>query len=70
MMEFMVVILKFYLPKSNYEIKIETIEKIGQRRMEEMVKKDPDHFRPVERTPHYRKTASDVRNISGARLFN
>jgi signal transduction histidine kinase len=70
MMEFMVVILKFCLPRSNYEIKIETIEKIGQRRMAEMLKKDPDHFRSAEHTLQYRKTASDVRSISGSGLFN
>lgn len=70
LMEFMVVILKFCLPKSNYEIKIETIEKIGQRRMERMVEQEPDYFRPGERTQRYRKAASEVGRISGTGLFN
>jgi len=43
-MEFIVVLLKMYLPKTNYEKKVELIEQIGQKRMERMRKYDEQYF--------------------------
>jgi hypothetical protein len=43
-MEFIVVILKISLPKSNYELKLEVIEEIGRKRMARLVDSDNAHF--------------------------
>jgi len=43
-LEFVVVLLKIYLPKTNYEKKVQLIEQIGQKRMERMRKYDEQYF--------------------------
>ncbi len=69
-MEFMVVIVKTKLPKSNYELKIEMIEKIGKRRMERILEGDERQFDHTSQYAGYRKSSSDIGRISKGTLFN
>lgn len=43
-LEFIVVLLKIYLPKTNLEKKVQLIERIGQKRIERMYKYDEQYF--------------------------
>lgn len=69
-MEFMVVILKLTLPKSNYELKMEMIEEIGKRRMKRILEGDDRQFDHVTQYAQYRQSAGEVGRISKGTLFN
>lgn len=69
-MEFMVVILKLTLPKSNYELKMEMIEEIGKRRMKRILEGDERQFDHTTQYSGYRKSSSDIGRISKGTLFN
>jgi hypothetical protein len=69
-LEFMVVILKLSLPQSNYERKLDMIEKIGERRLKMMQQKDPEFFDNAMHYPKFNQTKRDLRQFSARSLFN
>lgn len=70
LLEFMVVILKLSLPKSNYELKLETIEEIGRKRLLKIMNNDPTHFEVAMQYPTYQQTKENVRKLTSESLFN
>jgi len=69
-LEFIVVILKLSLPKSNYEFKLEVIEEIGRRRLMKMINDDLNHFEIATQYPVYIRAKEDVRKLSSTTVFN
>jgi len=69
-LEFIVVILKLSLPKSNYEIKLEVIEEIGKRRMKKLLDNDLNHYDIGSEYPMSRKINEELRKKAYTSLFN
>jgi F0F1-type ATP synthase epsilon subunit len=69
-LEFIVVILKMYLPKSNYEYKLEIIEEIGKRRLDQFKNHDINNYDHSRHNPIVRNANNKVKKISNSSLFN
>jgi hypothetical protein len=69
-LEFIVVILKWKLPKSNYEYKLEVIEEIGKKRLDQLRNNDSWTISNARLGPAIKNTDMKVRNIAGRSLFN
>lgn len=69
-LEFIVVILKVSLPKSNYEYKLEVIEEIGKKRMMALMNNDSSHYDFSRQYPEVRRTDANIGKLSKATLFN
>ncbi len=67
-LEFIVVILKICLPKSNYEFKLEIIEEIGKKRL--MRLRDHDNYDVIRHSPMVRKSNNSVMRLSQSSIFN
>jgi hypothetical protein len=68
-LEFLVVVFKVTMGKTNYERRLELIEEIGQRRMEKVRQNDLNHFEAGRYRPEYRKAMETINN-SRASLYN
>lgn len=68
-MEFLVVVFKLTMGKTNYERKLELIEEIGQKRMEKVRQNDLKYFEVGKVNPKYRHAGSTVMNMNTS-LFN
>jgi hypothetical protein len=69
-LEFIVVVLKLSLPKSNYEFKLEVIEEIGKKRMMALMNNDSNHYDFSRQYPEVRRTNANIGNLSKTTLFN
>jgi hypothetical protein len=69
-LEFIVVILKLTIPKSNYELKLELIEMIGRKRMTRMMEVDSASYNAISQYPAVRKCDSYIKKLSESSLFN
>jgi len=68
-LEFLVVVFKVTMGKTNYERKLELIEEIGQRRMEKVRQNDLKQFDSGKISPEYRQAYANLIK-SKASLFN
>lgn len=69
-LEFIVVILKLSLPKSNYELKLEVIEEIGKRRMKKLLDNDINHYDYSREYPIARRTNAELKKLTSNSIFN
>lgn len=69
-MEFLVIILKLTWSKTNYEAKVEMIEKIGQKRMQNLEQRDRDYFDSIKLHPDYKRLEKAVKNGRSVSMFN
>jgi hypothetical protein len=69
-MEFIVVLQKNFLKKTNYERRLEMIEEIGRKRMDQLRLRDAESFDHATLYPKYRNTNEDLRKISQRTVFN
>jgi hypothetical protein len=69
-LEFLVVILKMKLPKSNYELKLEAIEEIGRKRLMRLVNSDQNHFEGTQYYAAGKSASLKISKLSSASLFN
>jgi hypothetical protein len=69
-LEFLVVILKMKLPKSNYELKLEAIEEIGRKRLMRLVNNDQNHFEEARYYSAGKNASKEISKLSSASLFN
>lgn len=63
-LEFLVVILKLNLQKTNYERKVELIDHIGNDRMERISQRDNKHFDPVVTLPNVKEAKQEIQKPS------
>jgi hypothetical protein len=68
-MEFLVILLKMTMPKTNYELKLEMIERIGRQRMERMEAKIGETYDPSRSLPESRKTDELLRKTAASSVF-
>lgn len=68
--EFIVVLMKIFLPKTNYEYKLEVIEEIGRKRLMKIMQHDVNHYEANSQFPQYRAAQNDVVKLSGTSVFN
>ncbi|MFH1121913.1 MAG: DUF4407 domain-containing protein [Bacteroidota bacterium] len=68
-LEFLVVVFKVTMGKTNYERRLELIEEIGQRRMEKVRQNDLKYFEAGKVSPDYRQAQAKLKTL-GASLFN
>ena len=69
-LEFIVVVMKMNLPKSNYERKIELIERIGEERMRRILKTYPSHIDDVSLIPSLKSINNKMQNAREVSIFN
>ena len=67
--EFLVVITKLTWGKTNYERRVDMIEKIGQQRMDQFMENDPKKFNSGRMYPLYNKTAEALRNAANSSMI-
>lgn len=68
-LEFLVVVFKVTMGKTNYERRLELIEEIGQRRMEKVRQHDLRYFEAGKVNPDYRQAIANLEK-SKASIFN
>lgn len=68
-LEFLVVVFKITMGKTNYERRLELIEEIGQKRMERVRHNDLNHFDSGRISPEYQKAYANL-GKSKPSLFN
>lgn len=68
-LEFLVIIFKVTMGKTNYERRLELIEEIGQKRMERVRQNDLKHFDSGRISPEYRQAYANL-GKSKVSLFN
>jgi len=66
MTEFIVVITKYSWPVTNYERKVELIESIGERRMQQFITEDKKVFQPVKTFPMYKNAEKRLKKLSNS----
>jgi len=70
-LEFLVIIFKITMKKTNYEYRLELIEEIGQKRMEKVRHNDTSHFEPSRAYPSYKNASMQILKSTGSiSLFN
>lgn len=69
LMEFLVIILKLTLPSTNYERKMEMIEKVGMKRMARILSHDEQTYNPASKFPKYREIQEKVDMIGNGSVF-
>ena len=70
-LEFLVIIFKITMKKTNYEYKLELIEDIGRKRMEQVRQNDIIHFEPGRVYPEYKNASQQILKKTGsASMFN
>ena len=69
-LEFIVVILKLSLPKSNYELKLEVLEEIGKQRMMKLLRNDMNHYDYSREYPITRRTNDELKKLTSNSIFN
>jgi hypothetical protein len=68
-LEFLVVVLKVTMGKTNYERRLELIEEIGQKRMEKVRQHDLRYFEAGKVNPDYLQAFANLEK-SKASIFN
>jgi hypothetical protein len=68
-LEFLVVVFKVTMGKTNYERRLELIEEIGQKRMEKVRQHDLRYFEAAKVNPDYRQAIANLEK-SKASIFN
>jgi len=69
-LEFIVVILKLSLPKSNYELKLEVLEEIGKQRMMKLLRNDMSHYDYGQEYPGVKRASDQLKKLTSTSLFN
>ena len=70
-LEFLVIIFKITMQKTNYEYKLELIEDIGRKRIEKVRQNDIIHFEPGRVYPAYKNASQQILKKTGsASMFN
>jgi hypothetical protein len=69
-LEFIVVFLKMKLPKTNYERKVEMIERIGEERIRRLLKTYPSYIDDVTLIPSLRSVNNRVKKANDSSIFN
>jgi hypothetical protein len=70
-LEFLVIIFKTTMKKTNYEYRLELIEEIGRKRMDKVRQNDIAHFEPGRVYPEYKNASQQILSKTGsASLFN
>lgn len=69
MLEFIVVITKFSWTQTNYEKKVELIEKIGASRMEQIFANDHKHFIPGKMFPLYKNANTTLKKAANSSMI-
>ena len=69
-LEFIVVIMKLKIPKTNYERKVELIEKIGEERIRRILKTYPSYIDDATLMPALKNINNNIQKTHGASMFN
>lgn len=69
-LEFLVIIFKITMKKTNYEFRLELIEEIGRKRMEKIRQNDMNHFEQGKVYPAFNQARNAIQNNSSVSMFN
>jgi len=69
-LEFLVIVFKVTMGKTNYERRLELIEEIGKKRMEKISKNDYGYFDSSKVYPVYKSASNALQKIDSSSLFN
>lgn len=69
-LEFIVIIFKVTMKKTNYEYQLELIEEIGQKRREKIRNNDMNHFEHAKAYPVYKNASNALLKSHSSSMFN